>query len=153
MDNIRNPGSQSKYLNEIKDAMNRGEIITHILNWKISNQGKDAGEEIRKAIYKFICNNTKTYIVDNNIGISITWIMPNSNVSSAYYYTNSIYNDRITANHVKIMLRNIVNNIKTHEEYQNITNKADYKNDWGISYLVTLPLGYDNNGPVGGGDI
>ena len=153
MDDIKQSGKQSKHLNTIKDAINRGEIITHILNWKVSNEpNNEIGNTIRKVFYDDVNNENNIFIVENNPGIRIMWNMPNTQSSSAYYYTNSIYNDHITAAHAKLMLRGFINKIKNHVNYFNLREKDGYNNNWGISYLVTRPLNYGMD-QVAAGDI
>jgi hypothetical protein len=142
--------SQSKHLNTIKDAMNRGEIITHILNWKTSREPTaEIGNLILDAMYKIIQDKVHTYTVNRMQNVSIIWIMTESSVSSSYYYTESGYSDRVTKAHVKIMITSAVRALKEDDRYQALRNKRD---NWGVSYLVTKPLDY-GGGEVAGQDV
>ena len=146
--------NKNKYekLNVIKDVMNRGEHLTHVLNWKISNQPNNLiGNTIRIMMYNNINNMPRTYTVDEVPGITMQWLMPDF-TSSAYYYTNSIYNDRITKGHVKLMLKDLINLIKVNDAGRSIREKPDYHNGWGITYLVTRLLDY-GGGEVAAGDL
>ena len=143
---------ESKHLNVIKDVMNRGEIISHILNWKVSNQPSNAvGTEIRKIAHRMIHNIPNMYSVGGHVDIMIRWVMPDV-TNSSYYYTDSIYSDRITKEHVKIMMQTLVRHVKENLQCAPLRGREDYHPNWGVSYLVTKPLEY-GGGEVAAGDL
>ena len=140
------------FLNVIKDVMNGWERITHILNWKVSNEGpKKVGNHIRRIVYRSIHSVRHFFPSPDGDAIGITWKMPGVR-SSAYYYTASIYSDVVTAEHTKTLLRHLVNHVKTHPDTQYLRDMEGYADSWGIAYLVTRPLEY-LGAPVAAGEI
>ena len=139
---LRTRGRQSNHLEEIRDAMNRGELITHVLNWRVSNEGTNAiGTYIRRFVFASINTIPRAYTMRNGLVAVLTWQMPNTTMS-AYYYTASDYSDRVTAEHVKVMMINLVGLLKTDPTWADFRAMPGYNDDWGITYLITRPLEY-----------
>jgi RNA-binding protein YhbY len=135
--NIRQPGIQSRQLNEIRDQLNHNVLISHILNIKISLETQN-GDVLRKLIKKKICDVPLSENVDHNgslFPVAIKWVMPNAGSTSAYYYAvNLPYVDSIVASHTKIALGNICDSIRA--------MYPEFGLDWGITYLISKPLQY-----------
>jgi hypothetical protein len=137
---IKMSDCQSKSLNLIKDAINRGQQITHILNVKITNEPNNhVGTKIREFLYQMINGSAKTLTINDFPSITLTWLMPTSK-SSCYYYTNSIYNDYMTAEHTKNMLRSMINALKNDAAFNSLRTCNGYHSNWGISFFLTKPL-------------
>lgn len=128
----------------LKETMNKGEIVTHVLNWKVFKQSNSIIDSIRKIMYKLIVNVSHTSTILGATGVKMQWYWPAGHPTTYYYYTNSMYSDRITKEHIKIMMLNVVKKIKQDAEYAELRNHSDYQSEWGISYLVTKPLEYSN---------
>lgn len=132
-----------QHINVMKNVMNNGEIVTHILSWTLFNlPSAEVFNIIRKIIHQQIDNVPKAYLAES-VAATLNWHAS----SSTHFYTNSIYNDCVVKNHVKAMMKDLVQKIKDKErddfdEYEDLRNREDYCPNWGISYLVTKTLYY-----------
>jgi hypothetical protein len=138
--NIRQPGPQSRRLIEIRDQLNAGVNISHILNVKISNEPTNSAFalEIRRELKRQLWNVQRNEIVVHNnihMPVMIRWEMNNPGNTCAYYYAIDLpYVDSVVASHTRLILWTICNSIRiAHPEFGN---------DWGIAYLVSKPLQY-----------
>lgn len=121
-------------LNAIKNVISTGKI-THVFNYNIYNEGNsEVGVAIRKRIGRMM-NQVYSYKIGNDI-VSIRWCSIVGNPTSCYYYTDSLYNDTMTAEHIKILLKSVVSTIK----HSSITEMDGYCEQWGVQYLVTRVL-------------
>jgi hypothetical protein len=134
---IRSRGVQAKHLIEIRDQLNAGVRMSHILNIKLTGETTSDQAYIYEILKREIWNVQLNEVVNyygQIISVQITWTMPNAERTCAYYYTDCAYNDEIVALHTKSALRRITQRIR--RDHQN------YGATWGIAYLLTKPLNY-----------
>ena len=137
--NIMQEGRQSRPLVQIRNLLQNGVRISHILNVKLSNEPLDNAHKsaLRRALKQRLWNNPHIFTVNNEgnelPGVSITWQMENARATTAYYYAISVpYIDSIVAEHTRIMLSSICRDIReAHPEYGQ---------EWGLAHLVSTPL-------------
>jgi hypothetical protein len=139
--NIRQPGVESRQLIHIRDSLNQGVLITHILNIKISNEPVDRNHaRILRNLIKIGIHRVPLgqNILFNQqlVAAVVIWDMPGVTLSSAYYYTATYLNDLALALHTRLALATICAAIRQHH--------PEFGNNWGISYLVTKPLDFLN---------
>jgi hypothetical protein len=147
---IRQPGSQSRQLIQIRDSLNQGVLITHILNIKVSNEPADRNHaRLLKSLLKIFIWQVPLgqNIVFNHqqIAAVVTWVMPGVRHSSAYYYTATYLNDLALAQHTRSALSAISNAIRQQH--------PEFGNQWGLAYLITKPLDFLNQQNIVHGDL
>lgn len=138
---IRLPDAQSHPLILIRDALNQGVLITHILNIKVSNEPVDRNHA--RSLRNFLKVGIHRVPLGQNIVFNqqqvpaiVKWDMPGVRESSPYFYTATYLNDLALAQHTRLALANICNTIRQHH--------PEFGNDWGIAYLITKPLDFLN---------
>ena len=122
-------------LNDIKNHINHGNNVTHILNVKLSNlPSKDLGDAIREAIYKRIANTSITKRV-NGMDVNITW-RTEATKSTAYYHCDvqGMLGDTAVKLHSMSLLNDILKDID--KEFDKIFSKDNVV----VAFLVTKPL-------------
>lgn len=97
------------------------------------------GNEIRKIVQTLVGNVQNEYTVSGYPGISVRWVMPDVKTSS-FYYTTSLYDDRMTKEHLHVMVKALIRHIKYGPECARFRERDDYRYDWGITYFITKPL-------------
>jgi hypothetical protein len=141
---IRMRGNQSRHLIEIRDRLNGGVLITHILNIKLSNEPRNNTHsgQIRRMLKQGLWNICVTQNVEfpprSNIfmPMNVCWEMPNVGSHCAYYFCVSPYNDISVAQHAKLTISSICDTIRR--------NHPEFGNDWGVAYLLSKPLDFLN---------
>ena len=139
---IKQKGHQSSQLIEIRDKLNKGILITHILHVQISDQPQDpkvASTLQRKIFLKLGNKPYRRHIIFNGqqIEVEMLWNVPGKNLrTSAYYYTSSYLSDIAVALHTKILLSEICNAIRA--------ASGSLGNKWGIAYIISKPLEFLN---------
>lgn len=131
---------QTKQILVIRNRIDRGLLITHILNVKISNQPTKKGDanRIRQLLKQRLWDNDITQNIEfppasgEFIPITIKWVMPNAGSECAYYYCVTHCNDLIVEEHVRLTIHAICNAI-----YQ---ENRQFGTDWGAAYLLSKPL-------------
>ena len=131
------------HLVEISTQIAKGTPISHILNYKLSQEPTDKKHAliIKKILKDFIWN---SQIIENIptlpnssllTPVSITWKMPTAGTTCEYYYTNAgyIYSDTAIREHTSRMLQRITSQI--------CAQNPDFGNMWGLSYLVSTAVG------------
>lgn len=139
--NIRQRGVQSRQLIEIRDRLNNGEVITHVLNIKVSDEpsNRTHAASLRNLLKREIWEIPLNQIVDffgQQIPAVVTWTMPGVTNCSAYYFTATYLNDLALARHTREALATICTRIRQQH--------PEFGNDWGIAYLITRPLDFLN---------
>ena len=134
-----NQNPQSRQLTEIRDRLNHKELISHMLNVKVSKEPSDEKNSLalRKELQKRIWG---VLLVENVLhnGVlfpaSITWELPTAAANSAYYYyaVNLPYVDSVIALHTKIFLAHVCESIRA--------TFPQFGNNWRISYLIAKPV-------------
>ena len=83
-------GRQSFLLNDIKQVIRGGGIVSHILKVKVSNERTpEEGDRIRAALFHAL--NNVTYILDvGGAIVSITW-RTSATTTSAYFHAHARY--------------------------------------------------------------
>ena len=151
MAQIHMNGRQSFLLNDMKQVLRNGGMVTHFLNVKISRQrSKEEGNAIRDRLYRWIANQNRLYNV-NDLGqladVSITW-RTTAVRSSAYYHCDAgLLTDQAVKLHAMALLRDVLNQIDADFDYI-FTNGTT-----GIAFLVSRPLVAAAVGPDGNVDI
>jgi hypothetical protein len=126
---------------QIRDSINNGVLITHILNVKVSVEPLDRNfsNQLRRKLKEHIWNVPLNHVVNfngQNFSVIVTWVMPGAVSQTAYYYTASAYNDIAVALHTRIALSTICNSIRV--------QNPQFGNDWAIAYLISKPLEFLN---------
>ena len=130
---------QSKHLAQIALQRQLGTPMTHVLNYKVSNQPKKSGmgDKIREKLKTGFWNreiSKKVTIGGTEVSMSLKWVMPDAGASTAYYYCNSpLYSDEAVQMHTEIVLRSLIDSMLSE-------NGEDYGNGWSIHFLVTRIL-------------
>jgi hypothetical protein len=134
MQQINLDGSQSFHLNAIKEVLRSGEIVTHILNVKVSKQPtKKFGDRLRSKIFSAIANRAVLKVIDG-ADVTVTW-RTSARKSSAYYHCDAtIYNDDIISRHTERMLNELLNGLDAAFDHR-FSNGTT-----GLAYLVSKPL-------------
>ena len=141
--NIAQRGNQSKHLVEISAQIAAGTLISHILNYKLSQEPNDRQHafRIRRILKQSIWNSQiieNIPILPNNAlltPVPVTWSMPTAGSTCAYYYTGAgyIYSDIAIREHTNQMLQRLTNQIRAQH--------PEFGNTWGLSYIVTKAVG------------
>ena len=133
----RNP--QNRQLTEIRDRLNHKELISHMLNVKVSKEPTDQQNALalRTELQLRIRGVVSVENVLHNgvlFPTSITWEMPPAAANSAYYYyaVNLPYVDSVIALHTRTFLAHICDNIRA--------NFPQFGTNWRISYLIAKPV-------------
>lgn len=115
----------------MNDVTKRGECVTHVLTWKVYGDcSENIYDSVKKIVYEMVNDVQNVFIVGGIPGVSIRWLMPDV-LSSGSFYTNSVYSDVVTNEHVKIMLKGVVSRIKSSEKYVSLRDEH-----WGVSYML-----------------
>eukprot|EP00298_Acanthocystis_sp_HF-20_P001492 c11907_g1_i1.p1 GENE.c11907_g1_i1~~c11907_g1_i1.p1 ORF type:complete len:173 (+),score=27.80 c11907_g1_i1:100-618(+) len=139
-------------LNTIKQQLNNGVLISHILNIKVSNEPTNAiGTQIRSYLFQEIQNKplTRTINLPGGVGTAtpiITWQMPGNLQSSDYYFTviqGGGLSDFQVAEHTKKVLRSLIYRIKETAVGDKIKEMEGYTDAWGIAFSLSKPLTYE----------
>lgn len=139
--NVRQPGFQSRQLIHIRDGLNEGLLITHILNIRVSNEPSNINHArslrnlLKIAIYQVPWRQTIAFN-QQAIPAMVTWVMPGVRHSSAYYYTATYLNDLALAQHTRLALSGVCSSIRQQH--------PEFGDDWDIVYLITKPLEFLN---------
>ena len=148
---IKQRERQCSQLIELRNKLNAGVLITHILNVKISNQPQDVtyASKLRRKLFLKLSNKVFTRRIAHNgreREVEILWEVPGQNLqSSAYYYTSAFFwSDIAVALHTKVLLSEICNEIRT--------SNPHWGNDWSIAYFISKPLEFLNQ-PIEHGAI
>ncbi len=139
--NTRQRSIQSRQLIEIRDQLNNGTLITHVLNIQVSDEPLDRNHanSLRKALKRAIWRQplNKNFLFNGMpVNAVVTWDMPLKISTSAYYYTATFLNDLALAAHMRSALADIEDTIKL--------QNPQFGNTWGIAYLITKPLDFLN---------
>ena len=126
-------GKQTEMLNVIKKKANDNEPMTHILNVKVVNQvDNDIGDNLRRIVCKCI-NDKNVHLIDKSGNdLYINWQSCKS-TTSAYYYADSMYNDRVTQKYTGQLLQRVL------AEFQRKYPTVVWGN-MGLSFLIMKPL-------------
>ena len=148
---VKQQGYPCSQLIQIRNKLNEGVLITHILNVNISNQPDDpkSASKLRRKIFLRLYNKpSRRHIMfkGHKREVEVLWEVPEGNHwSSAYYYTSSIFlSDIAVALHTKILISEISNEIRA--------ANASWGNQWSISYFIIKPLALLNQ-PMSHGAI
>lgn len=138
---IRQPGVQSRQLIRIRDSLNQGVLITHILSIKVSNEPVDRSHArlLRNLLKISIWQVPLGQVIVFNqqqIPAIVTWVMPGVRSSTAYYYTATYLNDLALAQHTRLALSVICDAIRQQH--------PEFGNAWEVAYLITKPLDFLN---------
>lgn len=131
-------GKQAQSLQIMRDKLNSGVNFSHILNVKVGLQGSNKdGNAIRRSIFKKL-HDQKIPVDLNDDTVRIKWIaVITKSKMSAYYYTDSIYTDHVTAQHVKHVFSELIAEIR-----------AEIGGSWKVVYFISRRLNYGNTGPA-----
>ena len=135
MAQINMNGRQSFLLNDIKQHIQSGGNVTHILNVKISRQGtNDVGNQIRQHLFQRI-NNCPIQCMVNGMNVTITW-RSNATSSSAYYHADvmGMLGDTAVQRHTEILLTRLL--AALNERFDNVFRDGAT----GLAFLVSKPL-------------
>ena len=141
--NIRqrgNQGNQSKHLVEISERIAAGTPISHILNYRLSQEptNKAHASDIRKILKTAVWEQQNFEQVETIPGVCVSipvlWRMPTAGSTCAYYYTDAgfTYSDSAIKKHTRMMLQRLTSQIRGFH--------PEYGTDWGLAYLVTRAL-------------
>jgi hypothetical protein len=148
--NIAQRGNQSKHLVEISAQIAAGTLISHILNYKLSQEPNDRQHafRIRRMLKQSIWNSQiieNIPILPNNAlltPVPITWTM--STAGSTCTDAGYIYSDMAIREHTSRMLQRLTNQIRA--------QNPEFGNTWGLSYIVAKAVGAAvlqlNNNPI-----
>lgn len=133
---------QASQLTEIRDLLDQGVLITHILQITLSQlaDGETAWEIIRQ-IKEMLWNKPLSHTIPFNgqrIPMTVTWTAQHASSPAATavcYYTASPYGDLAIATHTGIALDAICSAIRA----------AGFSGSWAIAHLISRPLAFLNH--------
>jgi hypothetical protein len=135
---MASPECRSFIMNDIKEELDAGREVTHILEVKVAND-HGAARRIKAAIFKRIANKPITRYIEG-YQVTMKW-STRARTSSACYFCDSMFNNNFVNKHTKILLGDIVKEIDA--EFQHTFTK----HNTGLAFLVCVPSLYEYPDP------
>jgi hypothetical protein len=132
MASINMGGCQGFILNDIKNEIRQGRVVTHVLNVTISRWGEEGtGVRIVRAIFECIANTPITKLVLGK-KVTVTW-RTSAKRNADYYFCDNPFTNLYVVGHTELLLRDIVDAIDA------TFNHVFTRGETGIGFVVTNP--------------
>lgn len=125
-------GRQPQMLVDIRNFIQAGNNITHILNVKVSNQvSKETGDRIRQQLYSTIANRNIQLLI-NGVQVAITWITTALQTSAYYYADIPMFTDVVVESHTQMLLTQTLGAMGA-------AHPAWFNPNTGVVFMITKP--------------